>query len=327
MNDINKLLHDLKTKRAHGAGNMITHMVMDEAHAEIIRLRATLDAQSVVAVKPLVWVDERGDGVLTSRETGTIKRIFPQDSGRFLAPSLSTNLFKTPEEAISAYQADHEAFVLRCVEPATSPPADVAQENEYRDVLSAIAFGLGVGYGDETTTADQFNNRINQGLEMFGNGAKAFGAKLMRERAAALCDQHAKKEAARGRGDFIAHQIDRDAIRALPTTFTPAELLADVAMRERAVGVIDAEIKNAIGLGAQHHVPVLAAVRRNIEALPTTFPSRRLLAAAAMRLPEVKALVDRAEQSVIAYGFGWDMEGMVAELVEALAPFARKAGV
>jgi hypothetical protein len=65
-------------------------------------------------------------------------------------------------------------------------------------------------------------------------------------------------------------------------------------MRGSAVCVIDAEIKNAIGLGAQHHVPVLAAVRRNIEALPTTSTHAELLASA-MQLPEVKALVDVAK--------------------------------
>jgi hypothetical protein len=194
MSEIDKLLHDLKTKRAHGAGNMITHMVMDEAYAEIIRLRAALDAQATgVAVKPLVWVDEHGDGVLTSRETGRLIRIFPQNGGGFCAPSLATDLFKTPEDVIAAYQDDHEAFVLRCVEPAAAPRADVA-------------------------------------------------------------------------------------------------------MRERAIGIIDTEIKNAFELGAQHHIPVLAAVRRNIEALPTTFTPAELLAAA-MQLPEVKALVGAMKEA------------------------------
>jgi hypothetical protein len=37
-----KLLRDLKTKRAVGGGNMIVYMVMDEAHDEILRLQSML---------------------------------------------------------------------------------------------------------------------------------------------------------------------------------------------------------------------------------------------------------------------------------------------
>jgi hypothetical protein len=161
MSDIDKLLHDLKTKRAHGAGNMITHMVMDEAYAEIIRLRAALDAQS-------------------------------------------------------------------------GP-------------------------------------------------------------------------------------------------------LAEVAMRERAAGVLNDQIKRCYELGAQHHVPVLAAVRRNIEALPTTFTPAELLAAA-MQLPEVWALVGALKEAgdvIESYhkNTGIDLgdasrmpfyKDTMVKIDAALAPFTRK---
>jgi hypothetical protein len=276
MSDIDKLLHDLKTKRAHGAGNMITHMVMDEAHAEIIRLRAALDAQSVVAVKSLVWVDEHGDGVLTSRETGRLKRIFPQYGGGFCASSLATELFKTPEDAMAAYQADHEAFVLRCIEPTSTTRAEVAQENEYRDVLSAIAFGLGVGSGDKYTTAKQFNDRINQGIEIFGNGAKAFGAKLIRERAAQHIDSCSEGPWAK-----FGFQMARE-VRALPTTFTHTELLA-AAMRlpdikalvdamKEAGDVIESYHKNTgIDLGDASQMPFYKDTMVKIDAALAPF--------------------------------------------------------
>jgi hypothetical protein len=150
MSDIDKLLHDLKTKRAHGAGNMITHMVMDEAHAEIIRLRAAIDAQ---------------DGPL-----------------------------------------------------------------------------------------------------------------------------------------------------------------AEVAMRERAVGVLNDQIKRCYELGAQHHVPVLAAVRRNIEALPTTTLTHTELLAAVGKVPEVKAMVEKAQairEFVDVYS-GPMTDVMKSKFDAALAPFTRK---
>jgi hypothetical protein len=39
------------------------------------------------------------------------------------------------------------------------------ERNEYRDVLSYIAFQLSVGLGDENTTAEQYKKKIDEGLK------------------------------------------------------------------------------------------------------------------------------------------------------------------
>lgn len=56
-----KLLRDLKTKRANGEGNMIVHMVMDEAYDEILSLHALKKSNHTARkVKNLVWHPEHG---------------------------------------------------------------------------------------------------------------------------------------------------------------------------------------------------------------------------------------------------------------------------
>jgi hypothetical protein len=124
-----------------------------------------------------------------------------------------------------------------------------------------------------------------------------------------------------------AAQADYDA--RIPSALEPTPL-GEVAMRAAAVGAIIAEIKHAIELGAQHHVPVLAAVRRNIEAVTTTFTPAELLAAVE-KVPEVKALVDAAYASMepikqLARNERLnDMDTpWIGELIAALAPFTRK---
>jgi hypothetical protein len=109
---------------------------------------------------------------------------------------------------------------------------------------------------------------------------------------------------------------------ALDAQATP---LAEVAMRGAAIGIINAEIKHAHALGAQHHVPVLAAVRRSVEALPTTFTNAELLDAA-MQLPEVKALVKKAQviREFIDVYSGPKTDIMKSKFYAALAPFTRK---
>lgn len=144
--------------------------------ADLVRgFLAALDAaEARVVVKPLVFADEYGDGILTSRETGKLKRVIPQNGGGFYASSLSTEVYPTAEAAVAAYQADHVAFVLRCLHPA-SP-------------LSAVA---------------------------------------MREKAAALFTIPEAKPVA-------------DRIRAIPTTFTPAELLAAAMELDEVKALVDA---------------------------------------------------------------------------------------
>ena len=54
--------------------------------------------------KKLDFVDERGDGVLTSFETGRLYRIFPQETGEFFASHCG--FYPTLETAQAAAQAD-----------------------------------------------------------------------------------------------------------------------------------------------------------------------------------------------------------------------------
>jgi hypothetical protein len=69
----------------------------------------------------------------------------------------------------------------------------------------------------------------------------------------------------------------------------------------------------------------LAAIRRNIEALHTTFTPAELLAAA-MQLPEVRALIEKSQvirEFVDVYS-GPKTDVMKSKFDTALAPFTRK---
>lgn len=62
-------------------------------------------------VKPLVWVEEDGGDVFTSRSHGT-KRIYRSDGGGYYVPSIYPSNFDRVEDAIAAIQSQHEARVL-----------------------------------------------------------------------------------------------------------------------------------------------------------------------------------------------------------------------
>lgn len=58
---------------------------------------------------PLQFRDEDGDGVLTSRETGKLYRVFPQSDGSFFAPGLWPASFPSAEAAVEAYNQKYAA--------------------------------------------------------------------------------------------------------------------------------------------------------------------------------------------------------------------------
>lgn len=72
----------------------------------------TIDLSKLV--KPLQFADETGDGVLTSRETGTLYRVFPQRDGTFFAPRLGFDEppVTDPQVLIEKLNKHHAARVL-----------------------------------------------------------------------------------------------------------------------------------------------------------------------------------------------------------------------
>lgn len=54
----------------------------------------------------LIFEDE--DGVLTSRNTGILYRVFPQADGTFFTPRLYPGSFETAEQAIEAIRKKYE---------------------------------------------------------------------------------------------------------------------------------------------------------------------------------------------------------------------------
>ena len=87
--------------------------------AMLIALQAERKAGWVASVRPLEFNDEDGDGILTSRETGRLMRVFPQSNGKFFAPGASQTAFDTAQEAVDAYQADHLQRTLAALTPNT----------------------------------------------------------------------------------------------------------------------------------------------------------------------------------------------------------------
>ena len=90
-----------------------------ETSAMLLALQAERKAGWEASVRPLEFNDENGDGVLTSRETGRLMRVFPQSNGKFFAPGISQTAFVTAQEAIDAYQADHLQRTLAALTPNT----------------------------------------------------------------------------------------------------------------------------------------------------------------------------------------------------------------
>lgn len=84
------------------------------------------DGRVAVRVKPLQFKDEDCDGVLTSRETGEIFRVFQHGSGQFVAPSVWPMMFDTPLAAIVAVNKRHASRILSAIE--TVPAAQVWAE-------------------------------------------------------------------------------------------------------------------------------------------------------------------------------------------------------
>ena len=101
---------------------------------------AALPARGV-GVKALQFRDETGDGVLTSRETGELLRIFPQADGTFFAPKLPEDEYSAPDAQtlIDRLNARHAARILSALEPALAP-TDAAQAREA--ALDAIKMGF-----------------------------------------------------------------------------------------------------------------------------------------------------------------------------------------
>jgi hypothetical protein len=69
-------------------------------------------------VKPLQFTDESGDGVLTSRETGELYRLFPQTGGNFWAPKLPIGENSDPDVSVLMDRLNrrHAARVLASID-------------------------------------------------------------------------------------------------------------------------------------------------------------------------------------------------------------------
>ena len=69
-------------------------------------------------VKPLKFADETGDGVLTSRETGSLFRVFPQNDGMFFAPRLGMDdgVSSDPQALIDCINKHHAARVISALD-------------------------------------------------------------------------------------------------------------------------------------------------------------------------------------------------------------------
>jgi hypothetical protein len=112
--------------------------------------------------------------------------------------------------------------------------------------------------------------------------------------------------------------------------FQPAAAIAALVMRERAAAMIETHVLETQYDGSrvvvpsnlakedQHHRSLANAIR----ALPTTFTDAELLAAA-MQLPEVRALIDAArEQSEYLSLCGEDGD-LLRNTLAALAPLTK----
>jgi hypothetical protein len=75
------------------------------------------DASKIV--KRLEFRDEHGDGVLTSRTSGELYRIFPQSSGQFMAPKLPLDegIADNPQTLIDRLNQHHAAHILSALSP------------------------------------------------------------------------------------------------------------------------------------------------------------------------------------------------------------------
>ena len=69
-------------------------------------------------VKPLKFADETGDVVLTSRETGSLFRVFPQNDGMFFAPRLGMDdgVSSDPQALIDCINKHHAARVISALD-------------------------------------------------------------------------------------------------------------------------------------------------------------------------------------------------------------------
>ena len=72
-----------------------------------------------VEVRPLEFSIDPRDGVLTSRETGQLFRVFPQADGTFFAPKLpNPGPYATAEEPIALLNEQHRTRTLAALHPS-----------------------------------------------------------------------------------------------------------------------------------------------------------------------------------------------------------------
>ena len=94
---------------------------LDEALARAEKAERERDAAlaGAVEVRALEFSVDPRDGVLTSRETGQLFRVFPQADGTFFAPKLpNPGPYATAEEPIALLNEQHRTRTLAALHPS-----------------------------------------------------------------------------------------------------------------------------------------------------------------------------------------------------------------